>query len=332
MENNKTLQGDDDPNFPDPKQSLASIQFLSKFDWIILVEGVSDIWFYNRFLTSFKIFWKKKHVKKELDVLLRSIPNKKKNTTRHKIIRLIEQEEDRNFFGIMDFDYGTPSYSRDIVNKIQFASPNSLETMLIQQAKIKNFSKLISNNQIDINIAESIVRQSILFAFKIGILRNYAYKMRDSRFCFSFTDDYSHFLNILKQDTGVFEFYFDLNSYLDELIMHYNNKEHTNMTKEILISEIHLKEEELLHKNNINWNIYRFCQGHDIIHFIEACIRKITDKSTDNLEGSIINNYKEEWFVKSKIYKWLKKIEKNKLKEKKSLTDPKYRDYIISVG
>ena len=68
MENNKTLQGDDDPNFPDPKQSLASIQFLSKFDWIILVEGVSDIWFYNRFLTSFKIFWKKKHVKKELDV------------------------------------------------------------------------------------------------------------------------------------------------------------------------------------------------------------------------------------------------------------------------
>ena len=331
MDKDIIQQGEDNPEFPDVNASLSSIQFLSKFDWILLVEGNSDIDFYNRFLSTFKRFNNKKKFDKELKMSLGAFPRQMKKTCRQKIIRLIEQKEDKHFFGIMDFDYGKPAYKIDIEEKIIFAKPNSLETMLVQNANIKKFSTLIqSYESIDKNISKKIITSSILFAFKIGIIRSYAYHTKNSGFCFSFTKDYSTFVEIEKDDDNIVNFHFNLDMYIDELLKYYDNKK-IDISKEILLEEINNKKENLLIDNWINWDIYTFCQGHDIIHFIEA-LCKLMGVLPLKLEETIINNYDKNWFSKSRIYKWLKKLEESKNIEEKSLTNPKYRDYIISVG
>ena len=79
---------------------------------------------------------------------------------------------------------------------------------------------------------------------------------------------------------------------------------------------------------------YYICQGHDIVEFINALFSSINkDENQCKLSTKyLIDNFDKTWFYSSEIYKWLQDIEKEKLNDKKSLTDPKYRDYIISVG
>lgn len=341
--------------------ATTTMQVSRKFDWILLVEGAADVKFYKRFTSSFREFDREKSIIKEFEdeskelirqrtnelVNKEADPKKQKKlknnlqkTNRQKIIRLIEEkikDKERNhFYGIMDYDYGRPNADKSIWNNIKYACPNSLETMLVYKlvynAGLVEFSKIIDfkGKLSDDSSKKNFISSAILFAFKIGILRKLSYNKKLG--CkFDFIADYSPYIELITDDSNVVKhFNFLIEKYLDDFLSNQNNT--FDYSKEDLITEIRNKTNELYKDGEITFEIYKYCQGHDIIRFIKVFLTKIGEYPDFNIGNYIINNYPTECFIKSEINCWLKKIENLKENEEKSLTEPKYRDYIVSVG
>lgn len=231
----------------------------------------------------------------------------------------------------MDSDYGWPKADESVWNNIKYACPNSLETMLVFNAGLVEFSKIIDFKEKlpDDSSKKNFISSAILCAFKIGILRKLSYN--EQLGCkFDFIDDYSPYIDLITDESNVVKrFNFLIEKYIDDFLS--NQKNTIGYSKNDLITEIRNKTNELCKDGKMTFEIYKDCQGHDIIHFIEACLTKIGAYSVD-LENHIIKNYPTKCFENTPIARWLKSIEKLKENEEKSLTEPKYRDYIVSVG
>ena len=313
--------------------ATTTMQFSRKFDWILLVEGSSDVKFYSKFALTFRKMDEdeiKNDFKKETDELIKNNKKSKKlkKTKRQQIIRLIEEkikDKERNhFYGIMDFDYGRLHADESVLKNIKYACPNSLETMLVFYAGLVEFSKIIDfkGKLSDDSSKKNSISSAILCAFKIGILRKLSYNKKLG--CkFDFIDDYSPYIDLITDE-------FLIEKYIDDFLS--NQKNTIGYSKEDLITEIRNKTNELYKDGEITSEIYKYCQGHDIIRFIKVFLTKIGENPDFNIGNYIINNYPTECFIKSEINRWLKKIENLKENEEKSLTEPKYRDYIVSVG
>jgi hypothetical protein len=325
---------------PQNADATTTMQISRKFDWILLVEGSNDVKFYSKFALTFRKIDEdeiKNDFTNETDELIKNNKksNKFKKTNRQKIIRLIEEkikDKERNhFYGIMDYDYGRPNADKSIWNNIKYACPNSLETMLVYNAGLVEFSKIIDfkGKLSDDSSKKNFISSAILFAFKIGILRKLSYGCK-----FDFIADYSPYIELITDESDdsnvVKRFIFLIEKYLDDFLSNQNNT--FDYSKEDLITEIRNKTNELYKDGEITFEIYKYCQGHDIIRFIKVFLTKIGEYPDFNIGNYIINNYPTECFIKSEINCWLKKIENLKENEEKSLTEPKYRDYIVSVG
>lgn len=329
---------------PQEADATTTMQFSRKFDWILLVEGSDDVNFYSKYAVSFNKIDEeeiKNDFTSEIDELIKNNKksNKTKKTNRQKIIRLIEEkikEKERNhFYGIMDYDYGRPNADKSIWNNIKYACPNSLETMLVYNAGLVEFSKIIDfkGKLSDDSSKKNFISSAILCAFKIGILRKLSYNKKLG--CkFDFIADYSPYIELITDkldDSNVVKrFNFLIEKYLDDFFSNQNNT--FDYSKENLITEIRNKTNELCKDGKITREIYNLCQGHDIIRFLKVLLTKIGEYPAFNLGNYIIDNYPTKCFENSHIARWLKDIENLKENEEKSLTEPKYRDYIISVG
>lgn len=345
---------------PQEADATTTMQFSRKFDWILLVEGAADVKFYKRFTSSFREFDREKSIIKEFEdeskELIRQRTNelvnkeadpkkqkKLKNNlqkpNRQKIIRLIEEKikdnKKNHFYGIMDYDYKRPHADQSIWANIMYACPNSLETMLVYNAGLLEFSKIIDfkGKLSDDSSKKNFISSAILFAFKIGILRELSYN-KSFGWNFKDIDDYSPYVELIPDESDesnvVERFNFLIENYIDDFLSNQNNT--FDYSKEDLIAEIRNKTNELYKDDKITLKIYNLCQGHDIIRFIKVFLTKIGEYPDFNIENYIINNYPTECFIKSKINCWLKRIENLRKNEEKSLTESKYRDYIVSVG
>ena len=344
---------------PQNADATTTMQFSRKFDWILLVEGSNDVKFYKKFATSFRVIDKNRRIKNEFENESKELinqrineiinnelnPKKQKklrqslqNTNRQKIIHLIEEKikdkESNHFYGIMDSDYGWPKAAESVWNNIKYACPNSLETMLVFNAGLVEFSKIIDfKEKVDENNSKiNFISSAIQFSFQIGILRQHSYT-ESLGWDFEFIDDYTHYVEFITDESdgsnAIQRFNFLIENYIEDLLSNQINTFH--YSKEKLITVITNKTNELYKDRKITLEIYKICQGHDIIRFLKALLTKIGAYPVD-LENHIITNYPTKCFENSPIALWLKVIENLKENEEKSLTEPKYRDYIVSVG
>lgn len=281
------------------KESLSHLQFDSKADWILAVEGSTDKEFYGRFIN--------------IEIALAG-EIKQANTTkikemkdsRNAIIQFVEYKvlhHSKHCYGIMDADYHQPRIKKEILGYTIFTDGNSLETMLIKYYGVENFKKFIKqtfrNNRIEYKNSGA-VQKALDYSFWIGLLRlkndrenlwlDFSKLKKGSQYYWNFLE---------KSET---EISFNKTAYLEKLLA----------KKPELLEEIKKIDEEKYSEEKV-WDL---CQGHDVIDFIDALIKfgtglKYDDKREEVVawEYKFLKRYKEEYFSKSDIYKWLKKME-----------------------
>lgn len=318
--------------FPTPDPTTL-YQFSNKFDWILLTEGKSDIDFYKQFTVTFKDiknnYKSKNDLNKDINNTLKDISSKKKSSCRKKIIRLIEEKtrnsETKHFYGIIDRDYRKEFIDSSIEDNIIITDAHSLETMLVKYASKRNDVSYFFNvlhpitNTITEDEAINIFEEAKCISSKIGHLR----KFKPEGFSYGKITEYSKYISF---DNETSSFDFDLSSYLKDLI---EQSKYEGETEELLQV---IEEGTLKSKTDKARKWYNICRGHDLVDLINSIIFVLGCKNADLTTQMMIDIFNKEEFYYSPIYNWLKKIENEKNKEKKSLTDPKYRDYIISVG
>lgn len=305
---------------PDP---TTLYQFSNKFDWILLTEGWDDISFYIKFTTTFRRIKHnsiKNEFRNDVNEVLEDI---KKKDCRKKIIRLIEEKkkdpETKHFYGIIDRDYRREQISDSIKQNLKITDAHSLEALILKYAGIEKFSAIVSRcySSFSLEQIKKVLLKAIDFSFLIGILRKFRPNGPKYK---ELQKNYSQYITF---DSIYFNFNFDFTSYIKDLISFSSLK----VSPEKLLNEV-------LNGPITSHNEYYICQGHDIVEFINALFSSINKDENQRklLTKHLINNFDKTWFYSSEIYNWLQDIEKEKQNEKKSLTDPKYRDYIISVG
>ena len=307
-----------------------------KFDWILLVEGTTDVVFYKKFTSSFKEF-KNNSFKSEFETdeeeTLKDISKKRKNDSRKKILRLIEakvkDDRTKHYYGIMDSDYWRPQYDVSIKKNIMFTDANSLETMMYKWAGFDNFSRKIVRSfygNLSDKESDAILKYALSFSLFVGTLRSQSLGLSYKKI-----EDYSKYLEYFSNDCS---FSFNKESYLDDLI----NISNLTDNQKYWIEEMNKSCEELFNQKD---NLYTI-QGHDLMNFIKSLVLvyikargKVRFSTKDKPSYVAINNFDTNWFIDSPIYKWIQDIEnqkKNEENEEKSLTNSKYRDYIVSVS
>lgn len=310
--------------------AINTMQFSRKFDWILLVEGSSDVKFYSKFAVTFKNFpISSTNCNREQDDFendkadfLTEVKLSKNEICRQKIVHLItdkiKDEETKHFYGIIDRDFEQPIDTEHI----KTTDAHSLETMMIKYIFIsdsgleklvkiiRKIYKCLSKDE-----AEKIIINAIQFSIKLGNFRK--------KYPYDFSYKNNNFYRYIQFAPKDFSFSFRTKDYIEEIV---KTSQKQSYDLQSLIDEFEKA-------NSDNENVWLSCHGHNLIGFIKDLVFKSKGIQKEVISTySIIDDYPTECFENTPIARWLKDIENLKENEEKSLTKPKYRDYIISVG
>ena len=322
-----------------PVRKLNTLQLSGEFDWILLVEGSTDVEFYKMFAPSFTEFDKLSVQRKEklYDDFEKELKKKFKKIdkldSRKKIIHLIKAKvgcpKTKHFYGIMDHDYNLPWDYKSIESNIMFTDANSLETMMFKYAGFDNFSqKIVKAFYIYLTDSESntILNHALKFSLMLGTIRG----DKPCGFSYSSIKDYSKYLVYFAENCN---FEFKIYDYVNDLIF---NSQSSDKPEDWLNIINNKNFEEMLKQEDALYSIH----GHDLMLFIKnlvlVCIKtkgEVRFTTKDNKETVVaIKNFDSNWFKGSPIYEWLQNIENLRGKREKSLTDACYMDYIVGVN
>lgn len=251
-------------SFSPIQKSLGFKQYSRFSDWVLVVEGSSDINFYKNYTTLngvykeeeiYDIEEKSKDCKsKSLIDKFKKIDDEKKYRTREKIVCIVNEKEKNNqhFFGIIDADYHCIDYKKFSAEmnydeneleelfktNIKYTDANSLETMMVKYAGPDNFAKVLRKTPYFTNITGPDIQQALDFAYQVGLIR----KISDRE---SNEDDANRLKKIAEQNQIK---YSDItvkikcNKILEKNILDYlnydNEKQNYIFRRELYISEL----------------------------------------------------------------------------------------------
>ena len=297
------------------RQSITHSRFIDE-DWIIAVEGTTDVAFYSRFVTESSI-----RIKPATKL---ENAHQKERDSRCLIIAFVKDkvQKGKHCYGIMDADYQLPEIDDLIRDYVIFTDENSLETMIVKYTGISKIEKNLNWKLIkQFCLNKPMIELALEFSFKIGRIRqenikkNYYLKFKD---VYNKSHNYLDFLSatkptkILKNEKEKLEYdiIFNFDDYIKKII------EVSSVNK-----KIHLRSliPESFSISESPWD--KICQGHDIVYFMVAMAeihrnisndkrntRSIEEK-TRELENKIIKGIKPSAFYDSPIGKWLNKIQ-----------------------